>query len=110
MSSLLPNLSVPPFLSEGLTTPVTAALKPEAPLVPPVLLLLDVPPPPPPQADSTSAKAAEPATNALVFNLTGFPSLWGTAAPGSEPSGCTSGGVRVVRRPFGCRWISGWPG
>src|SRR4051794_36974646 len=95
MSSLLAILSVPPFLSEGLTTPVDAALKPDAPFGP-LVGLLDVPPPPP-QADSTSAKAAELATNALVFNLTGFPSLWGTVARRANRRGCTSGGVRVVR-------------
>jgi hypothetical protein len=37
---LLANVSVPPFFVDGLTTPVTPALKPAAPLVPVPLELL----------------------------------------------------------------------
>src|SRR5689334_3417491 len=101
MSSLLAILSVPPFLSEGLTIPVEPALKPDAPFGPLVELFDALPPPP--QADSTSAKAAELATNAPVFNLTGFPSLWGTAAPGASRRAVHRVESGSCGRPFGCR-------
>src|SRR6185437_8411059 len=51
--------------------PVEPALKPAAPFAP-LDWLVDVPPPPP-QADSTSAKAAVPATKAPVFNFIASP-------------------------------------
>ena len=60
---LSPNDSVPPLWLDGLTTPVTAALKPVGPDVPPLpppplLLLL-----PPPQAASASVATAPSAAS-----------------------------------------------
>ena len=71
MSELLANLSVPPFLSDGLTTPSVAALKPDLPPVEP-----DVPGVLPlAHPASTRARAATLATATPVLRFTVFPSL-----------------------------------
>ena len=59
------NFSVPPFLSEGLTTLVDAALKPLALVWVPGCSLLPAPPPPP-QAASTSAAETPTAAKLLA--------------------------------------------
>src|SRR2546421_1446144 len=72
MSALFASLSVPPFLSDGLTSAVSAALKPDA-AVPP---FVELPPPDVPpllHAASARTRATVPATTAPVLDLTVFP-------------------------------------
>jgi hypothetical protein len=69
---LSPNVSVPlVFLFDGLTTPVTAALRPDADDEPPLLLLPPPPPllPPPPQAARASVAAAPNAASPMILRL-----------------------------------------
>ena len=71
-SSVLRNLRVPPVAVEGLTAPVSPALKPLADELPdpPLLLVVEPLDPPPPHAASASvatATAAVPVTACVLF-------------------------------------------
>ena len=68
---LNPNVSVPlVFLADGLTTPVTAALKPAAEDEPPLPLLPLLPLlPPPPQAARARVATAPNAASPMILRL-----------------------------------------